>query len=71
MSTKGILICVLLSIALFCFLTVLTLKVTGNREDDTPEWEVLLLCIFFTPILAMLFEILKPYKPWYNKKNKE
>jgi len=60
MTVEGWLIIV--GIPLYIGLTILTLEITNNREDGTPLWEPLLLCILLTPILAILLEMLKPYK---------
>ena len=53
---------ILLSIALYVGLTILAVAITNNREDGTPLWEPLLLSILLTPVLAIMFEMLKPYK---------
>lgn len=71
-STFVIIVAVLFSILVYFFLICAALSIAENREDDTPKWEVILLCIFFSPLLAILIELLKPYKPWmYCNKNKE
>lgn len=59
----GALLGIILGIIGFIILTVIVCAVTGNREDDTPIWEPIVLSIFFTPIIALLVEVLKPYKP--------
>jgi len=52
----------IVGIILYIGLTILTVAITNNREDDTPLWEPILLCILLTPVLAILLEMLKPYK---------
>jgi RsiW-degrading membrane proteinase PrsW (M82 family) len=58
-----IIIYVFIVLVAYITLTVLAVFITDNRKDDTPLWEVLLLCIFFSPVLAIILEMLKPYKP--------
>ena len=58
-----ILFSILGSLVMYIILTCIICSVVGNREDDTPLWEPIVLSIFFTPILALLVEVLKPYKP--------
>ena len=57
-----LLISILGSLIGYVILTVIVCSVASNREDNTPLWEPIVLCIFFTPILALLVEALKPYK---------
>ena len=53
---------IILGIALYVGLTILAIAITNNREDGTPLWEPILLSILLTPVLAIMFEMLKPYK---------
>ena len=53
---------VIIGIIVYVILTILTIAITNNREDGTPLWEPILLCILLTPVLAIMLEMLKPYK---------
>ena len=54
---------VLIALVVYIILTVLAVFITDNRKDDTPVWEVILLCILLTPVITIALEMLKPYKP--------
>lgn len=60
-----------LGFVVYFLLTALAVMIVENRKDDTPLWEVILLCIVFTPVLGIILEMLKPYKPTYQPKEKE
>ena len=47
-------------------LTFAVMAIVENRKDDTPMWEVALVCLLFTPIIGLIVEMLKPYKPTYQ-----
>jgi len=59
---------VIIGVLVYILLTVLAIFITDNRKDDTPVWEIILLCLFFSPILAIILEMLKPYKPTYKER---
>lgn len=58
---------ILLGLFVYGGLCVLAVAITRNRRDFTPLWEVILLCILLTPVLAIILEMLKPYKPIERK----
>lgn len=57
---------VFIVIIAYILLTFLAMAIVENRKDDTPMWEVILLCLCFSPVLAIILEMLKPYKPTYQ-----
>ena len=59
---------VIIGVLVYILLTVLAIFITDNRKDDTPVWEIILLCLFFSPVLAIILEMLKPYKPTYKER---
>lgn len=62
-----IILCVILGLVLLTGLIYLAVAITKNRDDDTPVWEVVLLSLLLTPIIAIMLEMLKPYKPDYKR----
>ena len=62
MSGIGIFFLILLGIVIYIVLTFIAMLITSNRHDDTPVWEVIILCILFTPFTAIALEMLKPYR---------
>jgi len=67
MNKDLITICVLLSAIVYLLLIALALWVTKNREDDTSLAEPIFISILLTPIIAIILEMLKPYKPDYKQ----
>ena len=63
---NGLLITIL-SIVVYIALTFVAIGLTSYRREDTPIWEVIVLSILITPILVIIVEMLKPYKPEKGK----
>lgn len=62
MTGIGIFFLVLLGIVIYVVLTFIAMLITSNRHDDTPAWEVVVLCILLSPVIAIMLEMLKPYR---------
>ncbi len=62
----GLLITII-GIVAYVALTFVAIALTRYRCEDTPIWEVVVLSILTTPILAVIVEMLKPYKPEKRK----
>ena len=66
MSKDLITLCVLLGAIVYLLLIALALWVTKNRDDDTSLAEPIFISILLTPVIAIILEMLKPYKPDYE-----
>lgn len=63
---NGLLITII-GIVAYIALTFVAIALTSYRREDTPIWEVVVLSILTTPILAVIVEMLKPYRPEKKK----
>lgn len=64
-----IILCIILGLVLLTGLISLAVAITKNRDDDTPLWEPIILSFLLTPIIVIMLEMLKPYKPNYESES--
>ena len=61
---------IIISVIAYLMLTVLVVWVTKNRDDDTAVIEPIILSLLLTPVIVIILEMLKPYKPDYKRPQK-
>ena len=67
MNKELLLLYICIGVILFLSLLALAVWVTKNRDDDTPIAEPVLISIMLTPVIAIILEMLKPYRPDYQR----
>lgn len=58
---------IIIGVIAYLMLTVLVVWVTKNRDDDTSMAEPILISLLLTPVIAIILEMLKPYRPDYKR----
>ena len=61
------LLIVIMGLALYIAMVLMVWLVARNRQDGTPLYEVILVCVVFTPVIGLFVYMLKPYKPWIKE----
>ena len=51
----------IIGVCAWLIMTGVNVIIISYNRDDTPIWETIVISLFFTPVLALLIEMLKPY----------